>query len=97
MTFETLYVNLHPQTKPYAIIGLTYKAMINNISFMSLNSFKKPSSPKYKKKDNMQNIDYFKSGIKLLLVAGLFSSTVSHRARCLGIVKYLRCINVYKF
>lgn len=32
MTFETLYVNLHPQTKPYAIIGLTYKAMINNIS-----------------------------------------------------------------
>lgn len=50
MTFETLYVNLHPQTKPYAIIGLTYKAMINNISFMSLNSLKNPSSPKYKKK-----------------------------------------------
>lgn len=50
MTFETLYVNLHPQTKPYAIIGLTYKAMINNISFMSLNSLKNPPSPKYKKK-----------------------------------------------
>lgn len=52
---------------------MTYKAMINNISFMFHNSLENHPSPQYKK---LLAKYYCYIGYKLLLVAGLFSSTV---------------------
>lgn len=48
--------------------------MINNVSFMFLNSLENHPSPQYKKIISKILLLYI--GYKLLLVAGLFSSTV---------------------